>query len=43
MWYLNDGHFTPAVIAVSLAAPAVIYFLFERGLKVLMPAGALFS
>ena len=43
MWFLNECRFSIAVLVTAAVTPVVIYFLFERGLKVMMPAGMLFS
>lgn len=42
-WYLNGCKMTVTIALVAAVSPVVVYFLFERGLKVMMPAGALFG
>lgn len=42
MWYLNGRRFNVPLIVLSVASPVVLYFVFEKGLKVIMPSGILF-
>ncbi|MCI5851412.1 MAG: tripartite tricarboxylate transporter TctB family protein [Sutterellaceae bacterium] len=42
-WFLAGMRFTIPSVAVSIVMPILIYFVFARGLHVLLPSGIFFS